>query len=55
MQGVPTLENKKLVAKPHEIGGSQVYHLNRSTKLTATSLELHRETPNGVTPQTDFC
>ena len=41
--------------KPHETGGSQVHHLNRSTKPSATPLELHRGKPNGVTPQIDFC
>ena len=52
---IPSLENKKLVAKSDATCKSKVYHPARGEHQAETSIELNRMTSHDVSSEIDFC
>ena len=55
LQGIPPLENKKLVARSDAACKSKIHHPSRGKHTAETSLELHRTTSHDVSSEVDFC
>ena len=55
MRNIPSVENKKLVARVDEVSKSHVHSSSRCKQMATTSLELNRKTSHDVPVEVDFC